>query len=238
MEAPWTPSLYRYNRLPIKPPGSTNHEHGKAGKSFNSRHHLSHRSLLVENLALPQQLSPHEPSTAVFLDDERLLTRAVHPEWPKNGYFGVTQGTTCRLWRRYMRKSWSVVRMTGSAKTSVIRTRQASARLIGMLEYFSISFVTGARWSMNWKPITRALRRSIAPTAGAPFCPRRWYASERTASQVDQGGGKSDARRAAHWWQESRLLSKATTKPASTRTFLAITGASQMGLLARSQIAW
>jgi|SRR5437588_5092795 len=86
----------------------------------------------------------------------------------------------------------------GSAKISVIRTRQASARLMGMLEYFPISFVTGSRCSASWKEITRARLPSNAPTARAPRFPRRWYASETAASQVDQGGGKSDAWLAAH----------------------------------------
>src|SRR3984893_3006688 len=128
--------------------------------------------------------------------------------------------------------------MMGSARASVMRTRQASARPIGTLEYFSISFTTGSTFSASAKETSTAWRRNSAPRLGAPRSPRRWKASDKTASHVDQGGGNSEACVTAHWWCVSRLLSRATRKPASTRMFLAITGRMQILLLTGTQVCW
>ncbi|MEE9596324.1 MAG: hypothetical protein V3V96_06060, partial [Acidiferrobacterales bacterium] len=51
-----------------------------------------------------------------------------------------------------------------------------------------------------------------------------------------QGGAWPGACVAAHWWWESRRLSKATKKPASTSTFLAIARSFQVALLSCAQI--
>src|SRR5713101_8490749 len=126
--------------------------------------------------------------------------------------------------------------MMGSASVSVMRTRHASARLIGTSEYFSSSFTTGSTLPASAKATSRARRRSSAPRLGAPRPPRRWKDSDSAASQVDQGGGSSEAWITAHSWYLSRLLSSATTNPASTRTFLAITRALQVLLLTGSEV--
>src|ERR1035437_9418523 len=85
-----------------------------------------------------------------------------------------------------MRKSESVVRITGSGCVSAIRTRQASARLMGTSAYFSKSLSTGSTSLSRLKAAIRARRRSSPLTAGAPRAPRRWMASGRTASQARQ----------------------------------------------------
>lgn len=113
---------------------------------------------------------------------------------------GIVHGMTRRPWRRYTRKSSSVVRSRGSPKVSVMRTRQASARLIGMSEYFSRSLRTGSRLSASENPMSKAPRRSRMPKAGAPRGPRRWNASDITASHVDQGGGTRVVWPAAQEW--------------------------------------
>src|SRR5271168_699000 len=123
----------------------------------------------------------------------------------------------------------------GLASVSVMRTRQASARLIGTSEYFSMSLMTGSTCAASSKFTERARRRKRAVRLGAPRPPIRWKASDRAASHVDHGGGNSEAWATAHSWCVSRPLSSAITKPASTRTFLAITRGPQMLLLARSQ---
>src|SRR5688572_24146888 len=135
-----------------------------------------------------------------------------------------------------MRKSPSVVRTMGSARTSLMRTRQASARLIGTLEYLCISFSTGSVSSPRSKESVTAPRRRRAASPGAPRTPRRWNASDRTASQVLQGGGRRSPCSAAQAWLPSRRLSSATRKPASTRTLLAITRLPEMLLLACAQV--
>src|SRR6266481_2014677 len=124
----------------------------------------------------------------------------------------------------------------GSASVSVMRTRHAAARLIGTSEYFSSSFTTGSTLPASSKATSRARRRSNAPRLGAPRPPRRWKDSDSAASQVDQGGGSSEAWITAHSWYLSRLLSSATTNPASTRTFLAITSVLQALFLAGSEV--
>lgn len=135
-----------------------------------------------------------------------------------------------------MRKSASVVRMIGSGRVSVMRTRQESARLMGTSAYFCKRLSTDSTLLSRSKAAITARRRSRALSAGAPRAPRRWKASERTASQVRQGGGWPGACVAAHWWWESRRLSKATKKPASTSTFLAIARSFQVALLSCAQI--
>src|ERR1035437_115959 len=135
-----------------------------------------------------------------------------------------------------MRKSESVVRITGSGCVSAIRTRQAAARPMGTSAYFSKSLSTGSPSWSRLKPAVRARRRSSPLTAGAPRAPRRWMASDRTASQVRQGGAWSGACVTAHWWWESQRLSKATRKPASTSTFLAIARGFQVSLLSCARV--
>src|SRR5947209_7726980 len=49
-----------------------------------------------------------------------------------------------------------------------MRTRQASARLIGTSAYFRMSFSTAARWPASSNAGRRERRSSIAPRAGAP----------------------------------------------------------------------
>src|SRR5882724_9484929 len=135
-----------------------------------------------------------------------------------------------------MRKSESVVRMIGSGSVSLMRTRQASARLMGTSAYFCKSLSTDSMSLSRSKAAIRARRRSSALSPGVPRAPRRWKASDRTASQVRQGGAWPGACAAAHWWWESRRLSKATRKPASTSTFLAIARGFQVSLLSCAQV--
>src|ERR1039457_2827555 len=134
-----------------------------------------------------------------------------------------------------MRKSESVVRITGLGSVSVIRTRQASARLMGTSAYFCKSFSTDSTSLSRLKTAISARRRSSPLSPGNPCAPRRWTVSDKTASQVRQGGGWPGACVTAHWWWESRRLSKATRKTASTSTFLAIALALQISLLAGAQ---
>jgi hypothetical protein len=47
-------------------------------------------------------------------------------------------------------------------------------------------------------------RRSSALSPGAPGVPRRWKASDKTASHVLQGGASRGACATAQWWWESR----------------------------------
>src|SRR5438094_500788 len=135
-----------------------------------------------------------------------------------------------------MRKSESVVRITGSGSVSAMRTRQASARLMGTFAYFCKSLSTDSTSLSRLKAAIRARRRSSPPSPGAPRAPRRWMASDRTASQVRQGGAWPGACVTAHWGWESRRLSKATRKPASTSTFLAIARGFQVSLLSCAQV--
>lgn len=86
---------------------------------------------------------------------------------------GIMQGTICRLCLRYSRKSLSVVRMIGSPHLSVIRTRQASAKLMGTSAYFAISLTTGWTFSANAKASSNARRWSSAPRLSAPPGPKR-----------------------------------------------------------------
>src|ERR1039457_3112941 len=134
-----------------------------------------------------------------------------------------------------MRKSESVVRITGLGSVSVIRTRQASARLMGTSAYFCKSFSTDSTSLSRLKTAISARRRSSPLSPGNPCAPRRWTVSDKTASQVRQGGGWPGACVTAHWWWESRRLSKATRKPASTSTFLAIARDFQVSLLSCAQ---
>src|SRR3972149_6901169 len=135
-----------------------------------------------------------------------------------------------------MRKSESVARMIGSGSVSVMRTRQASARLMGTSAYFCNSLSTDSTSLSRSKATIRARRRSSALSPGAPRAPRRWKASDRTASQVRQGGAWPGACVTAHGWWESRRLSRATRKPASTSTFLAIARGFQVSLLSCAQV--
>src|SRR4029077_6311446 len=137
-----------------------------------------------------------------------------------------------------MRKSESVVRMTGSGSVSVMRTRQASARLMGTSAYFCKSLSTDSTSLSRSKAAIRARRRSSALSPGDPRAPRRWKASDKTASQVRHGGARPGAWVTVHWWCESRRLSKATKKPASTSTFLAIARSFQVSLLSCTQVGW
>src|ERR1035437_6842934 len=134
-----------------------------------------------------------------------------------------------------MRKSESVVRIAGSGSVSAIRTRQASARLMGTSAYFFRSLSTDSTSLSRLKAAIRARRRSSPLSPGNPGAPRRWRVSDKTASQVRQGGGWPGACVTAHWWWESRRLSKATRKPASTSTFLAIARDFQVSLLSCAQ---
>src|SRR5437660_517218 len=135
-----------------------------------------------------------------------------------------------------MRKSASVVRITGSASVSVRRTRQASARLMGTSVYFCMSFSTGSRSFASSKATSKERRRRSALRPGVPRAPSRWKASDKAASHVVQGGACCGADVTAHWWWVSRRLSSATTKPASTRTFPAIAGGAQITPLLRTQV--
>src|SRR5205823_4925776 len=69
-----------------------------------------------------------------------------------------------------------------------------------------------------------------------PPAPTRWTASDRTASHVLQGGGNCADWSTAQRWLPSRRLSRATTKPASTITLLAVTRPLQVRLLARGEV--
>ena len=128
------------------------------------------------------------------------------------------------------------MRIIGSGSVSLMRTRQASARLMGTSAYFCRSLRTDSTSLSRSKAAIKARRRSSSLSPGAPRAPRRWNASDRTASQVRQGGAWPGASVTAHWWWESRRLSKATKKPASTRTFLAIARGFQVALFSRAQV--
>src|SRR3989442_8931985 len=137
-----------------------------------------------------------------------------------------------------MRKSASVVRSMGQGTVSVMRTRQASGRLIGTSAYLSKSFNTGSTSAPSSNAGTTARRRRSAVSGRALRAPRRWNASDRTASHVFQGGGKRDSWAAAQPWLPSRRLSRATRKPASTRTLPAIAGRPQIRPLPLAQVGW
>src|SRR3989475_6492064 len=137
-----------------------------------------------------------------------------------------------------MLKSASVVTRTGSARVSLILTRQASARLIGTLAYFCMRARTRSSSSPRSKATTTAPRRRIAARLGRPRDPTRWNASDRAASQVFQGGARRGDWAAAHGWWRSRRLSRAIRKPASTSTLPAIARALQICLLLPTQIGW
>ena len=117
-----------------------------------------------------------------------------------------------------------------------MRIRQASARLMGTFAYFCKSFSTDSQSLSRSKAAIRARRRSSSLSPGAPRAPSRSKASDRTASQVRQGGAWPGACVTAHWWCESRRLSKATKKPASTSMFLAIARGVQVALCSRAQV--
>src|SRR5215471_14486322 len=74
-----------------------------------------------------------------------------------------------------------------------MRMRQASARLMGTSEYFSINLSTG---SIFWA-ISTAATTARRPQQSAETGSSSWFekveTSDRTASQVDQGGGRSGA---------------------------------------------
>src|SRR3989442_2175208 len=126
--------------------------------------------------------------------------------------------------------------MIGSASVSVIRTRQASARLAGTSAYLCMNFKTGSRLSPRSNATAAALRRSSAPSAGTPAGPRRRKVSDSAASHVFHGGGNRRACATAQSRLESRRLSSATRKPASTSVLPAIAGDPQMMLLPRAEI--
>ena len=109
---------------------------------------------------------------------------------------------------------------------------------MGMLAYLPKSLSTDSTSLSRSKAASKARRRRSAPSPGAPRAPRRWNASERTASQVRQGGAWRGACITAQAQCTSRRLSRATKKPASTRTFLAIPRCPQVSFLARAQIGW
>src|SRR6185295_14230085 len=117
-----------------------------------------------------------------------------------------------------------------------MRTRQASARLIGTPAYLPMSINTGSICSPRSKPTTTARRVRSAASGAPPRAPRRWNASDKTASQVRQGGGCPDERVAAQPWCASRRLSRATRKPASTRTLPAIAGRLEIRFLPPAQV--
>src|SRR5712671_1915558 len=129
-----------------------------------------------------------------------------------------------------MWKSESVVRSIGSFNVSVMRTRQASAKLIGTPAYFSDSLSTASRSSQNRKTQQTAPRRSREIRPCPPGLPSRWNASDRTASQVPHGGGRRAASATDQRWLPSVRLSSATRKPVSTRTLGAIMGRLQVTL--------
>ena len=76
---------------------------------------------------------------------------------------------------------------------SDMRTRQASAKLIGTLGYFCKSAITATTLSSKLNLAAKALRESIALSPGAPRSPSRWKASDSMASHVHQSGKFSDA---------------------------------------------
>src|SRR5277367_143670 len=128
--------------------------------------------------------------------------------------------------------------MMGSARVSVMRTEQASARLMGTSEYFSRSLKTGSILRARSKAMTRARRRRSALRLGAPLAPSRCDASDKAASQVDHGGGWLRACVTAHSWWKSRPASHATRNPVSTMTFLAIACGAQILLFVCGQVGW
>ena len=107
-----------------------------------------------------------------------------------------------------------------------------------MSEYFCKSLSTGSISLPRLNAMSNTRRRRIALSLGAPRAPRRWKASDRTASQVRQGRAWRGACITAHGWCESRRLNRATKKPASTSTFLAIARGFQIVLLARAEVSW
>src|SRR5262249_6619041 len=92
----------------------------------------------------------------------------------------------------------SVVSTRGSESVSLIRTRHASARLIGKLAYFCNSFSTDSRSSFKSKIGSTARRCSRALSTGIPRAPTRRNASDNTTSEVRQGGAYWVARVTAH----------------------------------------
>src|SRR5690348_514677 len=108
-----------------------------------------------------------------------------------------------------------------------MRTRQASARLIGTLAYFSTRSRIASLSSAKLNALT-----------SAPRGPSKKNASDNTASQVFQGGGWRAPVEAAQRWLTSERRSRATRKPASTRTLAAIAGGLEVALLVRAHIGW
>ncbi len=117
-----------------------------------------------------------------------------------------------------------------------MRIRHASARLIRTFAYFRMSFSTDSSSLASLKATGTARRPSSALSADAPAVPRRWKASDKTASHVAQGGAGRGVCATAQGVWESRRLSSATTKPASRSTFPAIARGLQVVLLAGAQI--
>src|ERR1700730_5476650 len=88
-----------------------------------------------------------------------------------------------------MRKSVSIVRITEFARVSVMRARQASARLNGTSEYFCMKFNTGCRSLVNSNATTGDLRRTapaiIPESQMAGYHERRALCSAISASLVN-----------------------------------------------------
>src|SRR5271170_3919790 len=82
-----------------------------------------------------------------------------------------------------------------------------------------------------------APRRSSEVRLPVPRLPSRCDASDSTASQVVQGGGKRGACAAAQRWLASRRLRSATRNPASTSVLAAIPRRLQVFLGPRAHIA-
>jgi hypothetical protein len=98
---------------------------------------------------------------------------------------GNSHGTACRPWRRYVRKSSrSTVQILHRAVSSVMRTRQASARSIERSEYFrhSSSSRGTSRAKTNVGSRTRSPRLSSESTPSGE--PSTHAVSRITASHV------------------------------------------------------
>ena len=87
-------------------------------------------------------------------------------------------------------------------------TRQSSARLMGTSWYFSISLKTGSKFSPTSKATNRAAAVGTLPSEKTER-----NALERTASHVDQGGGKAEAWVPAHAWLASPATEQGRHKP-------------------------
>src|SRR6185369_37322 len=114
---------------------------------------------------------------------------------------------------------------------SVIRTRQASSKLIE--SYFAISLSKCAISLPAANAQIAARRSSSARRPRPPAGPNSLNASATEASQVAQGGGRRAACAAAQPWFASRPLKSATRKPASTITLAAMVGSPALAQVAR-----